>query len=88
VRTYVRVGVLREKLSPFGSKEVNRERYWTRHWWLRPIILATQEAEIRKIIVHDQLRQKVWEPLSRKYTRKNRAGGMTQVFHSSIRVPA
>jgi hypothetical protein len=28
-------------------------------WWLRPVILATQEAEIRKIVVGVQLRQKV-----------------------------
>jgi hypothetical protein len=28
-----------------------------RHWWLMPIILATQEAEIRKIMVQSHPRQ-------------------------------
>jgi hypothetical protein len=25
-----------------------------RHWWLKPVILATQEAEIRRIAVQSQ----------------------------------
>jgi hypothetical protein len=25
-----------------------------RHWWLTPVILATQEAEIRRIVVQSQ----------------------------------
>jgi hypothetical protein len=37
-----------------------------RHWWLTPIILATQEAEIRRIAVRTQPGQIVHEPLSRK----------------------
>jgi hypothetical protein len=40
----------------------------TRHWWLTPIILAIQEAEIRRIVVTSQ----PWasslpqEPISKK----------------------
>jgi hypothetical protein len=34
---------------------------------LTPVILATQEAEIRRIGVHSQLGQTVHETLSRKY---------------------
>jgi hypothetical protein len=34
------------------------------HWWLTPVILATWEAEIRRITVHSQLRQIVLETLS------------------------
>jgi hypothetical protein len=34
--------------------------------WLAPIILATQEAEIRRITVQSQPRQTVQETLSRK----------------------
>jgi hypothetical protein len=26
----------------------------TRHWWLTPVILATQKAEIRRIMVQSQ----------------------------------
>jgi hypothetical protein len=28
-----------------------------RHWWLMPVILAIQEAEIRRIATESQLRQ-------------------------------
>jgi hypothetical protein len=37
-----------------------------RHWWLTPVTLATQEAEIRRIVVGSQPRQIVGETLSRK----------------------
>jgi hypothetical protein len=35
----------------------------TRHWWLTPVIPATQEAEIRRIVVQSQPRQIVHETL-------------------------
>jgi hypothetical protein len=33
-----------------------------RHWWLTPVTLATQEAEIRRITVQIQPRQIVCRP--------------------------
>jgi hypothetical protein len=44
-----------------------------RHWWFTPVILLTQEAEIRRIMVQSQPRQIVDENPSQK-----RAGGMAQ----------
>jgi hypothetical protein len=44
-----------------------------------PVILATQEAEIRKIMVHSQPRQIVRETLSqKKKTKKGGASGVAQ----------
>jgi hypothetical protein len=47
-------------------------------WWLTPIILATQEAEIRRIMVGSQPRQIVYETLSQKSPSQKRAGGVAQ----------
>jgi hypothetical protein len=38
------------------------------HQWLTPVILATQETEIRSINVQSQLEQIVHETLSQKYS--------------------
>jgi hypothetical protein len=46
----------------FSKKHLNLAR----HLWLTPVILATQEAEIRRITVQSQPRQIVLEILSRK----------------------
>jgi hypothetical protein len=54
ISTYIMEGVWRvlKKLQIAG------------HWWLRLIILATQEAEIRRIMVQRQTGQIVCETLS------------------------
>jgi hypothetical protein len=51
----------------------------TMHWWLTPVILATEEAEIRKIVVPSQPWQTVYEILSQKTQHKNRTGRVAQV---------
>jgi hypothetical protein len=43
-----------------------------------PLILATQEAEIRRIAVHTQPGQIVLKTVFQKTLHKNRAGGMAQ----------
>jgi hypothetical protein len=45
-----------------------------RYQWLTPVILTTQEAEIRGITVWSQPRQKIQETLSQKYSTQKRAG--------------
>jgi hypothetical protein len=45
---------------------------------LTPVILATQEAEIRRITVQSQPRQTVHETLSLKKKSQKRASGVTQ----------
>jgi hypothetical protein len=41
--------------------------FLARHPWLTPVILATQEAEIRRTVVQSYHGQTVYEPLSQKY---------------------
>jgi hypothetical protein len=49
-----------------------------RCWWLTPIILATQEAEIRRIVVQSQPQaNSSQDPISKKSLHK-KAGGVVQ----------
>jgi predicted transcriptional regulator len=45
-----------------------------RHRWLTPVILATQEAEIRRVEVRSQPGEIVHKTLSGKYLTQKRAG--------------
>jgi hypothetical protein len=47
-----------------------------------PVILATQEGEIRRIKVQKQPGRIVHETLSPKYPRQNRAGGLVEHLSS------
>jgi hypothetical protein len=49
-----------------------------RHQRLTPVIPATQEAEIRRIVVQSQPRQIVLETLSQKNPPQKRTGGVAQ----------
>jgi hypothetical protein len=46
--------------------------------WLTSVILATQEAEIRKTAVRSQPGETVCDPISKNPITKNWAGGMAQ----------
>jgi hypothetical protein len=52
-------------------------------WWITPIILATQEAETRRIMVPGQPWQIIHETLSRKYPTLNRAVAWLNHGHST-----
>jgi hypothetical protein len=47
-------------------------------WWLTPVILATEEAEIRRIAVWNQPKQIVQETQSQKNPSQKRAGRVVQ----------
>jgi hypothetical protein len=48
-------------------------------WWLSPIILATQEAEIRRITIQSQPGQIVFNTPISKITRANWSGAVAYV---------
>jgi hypothetical protein len=57
-------------MHQFPPPKINKlfyiKKIYARHQWLTPIILATQEAEIRRMIVQSQPGQIVQETLSQK----------------------
>jgi hypothetical protein len=55
-----------------------RKLHKSQHWWLMPVILVTQEAEIRRIVVQSQPKQIVLETLPQKNPSQQRAGGVAQ----------
>jgi hypothetical protein len=60
------------------QKKRKEEKKRAGHRWLTPVILATQEAEIRRITVPSQPAQIVCETLSQKNPSQKRAGGVAQ----------
>jgi hypothetical protein len=52
---------------------------WARYCWFTTVILATWEAEIQRLVVRGQPRQRVWETPISKVTRTKWTGGMAQV---------
>jgi hypothetical protein len=49
------------------------------HWWFTPVILATQEAEMRRIAVWSQAGQIAHETLSQKNPSQKKGGGTGRV---------
>jgi hypothetical protein len=50
-----------------------------RHWWLMPITLATQETEVRRIVLQSQAwANSTLDPILKKSSQK-RFGGVVQV---------
>jgi hypothetical protein len=62
------------------KKKTNKQNLevQARCWWLTAIILATQEAESRRIAIQSQPWQIVQETLSPKYSTQKRGGGVAQ----------
>jgi hypothetical protein len=58
-----------------------------RHQWLTRVILATQEAEIRRIEVQSQPRQTDNKTLSQKNHHKKRAGGVAEGVGPEFKTP-
>jgi hypothetical protein len=56
-------------------KVIRSSKITAGHWWLTPVILATQETEIRRIMIWSQLWQIVHKTLSWKYPLQKRVGG-------------
>jgi hypothetical protein len=59
------------KSTELPKVDKSRSRIRAGHQWLMPVILATQDAEIRSIVVQRQSRQIVHETLSRKNASQN-----------------
>jgi hypothetical protein len=66
-----------------GSKISNRAG----HQWLTPVILATQEAAIRRVIVRSQPGQTVRETLSQKNPLHKKGGGAGGVAQGVVPEP-
>jgi hypothetical protein len=86
MKIYVKKWVFKKKEYLFcnGCSVIIVNRLLAGYWWLMPVILDTQRAEIRMITVWSQPGQTVCKTLSQKTHHKKRAGGVDQV----VRMPA
>jgi hypothetical protein len=56
-----------------------------RYQWFMPVILVTQEAAIKRIMVQSQPRQIVRHTLSQNKPSQERAGGVAQVIRPEFK---
>jgi hypothetical protein len=68
-------------ISCFPAKKTNSAG----RWWLTPVILVTQEAEIRRIMVRSQPGQIVLQDPTSKTPNTKRGGGMAQGIGPEIK---
>jgi hypothetical protein len=76
------VEILSSNPSPTKKKKKTGR---ARHQWFTPVILATQETEIWRIMVQSQPRKIVHETLSQKIPITKRAGGVAQGVGSEFK---
>jgi hypothetical protein len=69
------------------AKQSNTKQKTVRCQWLTPVILATQEADIRRIMVWSQAGQIVLEISSRKNPSQKRDGGVAQGVGPEFKPP-
>jgi hypothetical protein len=68
--------------------DLKKKQGGAKHWWLMSIILGTQEADIKRIMVHIQLGQIVHETLSWKIPNMNQgwlSGSGLEYLLASVR---
>jgi hypothetical protein len=76
--THTKKETILTRKNVYDCQWLNKKSRSARHRWLTPVILATREAEIRRIMVRSQPRQIVRETLSQNTLHKNRAGRVAQ----------
>jgi hypothetical protein len=73
--------------TPFFSYCFNKSSWIARHQWLTPIIIATQEANIRRILVQGQHRKVAHETTSSKLARAKWTADVAQVVEPLLCKP-
>jgi hypothetical protein len=65
-------------VSPLCCLDIRKTDPLARHWWLTPVILAIQEAEIRRMGFEASSGKQFTRPYLEKTHHKKRAGGVVQ----------
>jgi hypothetical protein len=68
------IGIIRYQNQMKRISKKKKKKTVAGHWWFMFVILATQEAKIRKTAVRSQPRQIVCETLSQRNSSEKRDG--------------